>query len=44
MSSAHRRFTELIEAGMFHAFWRHGLLSYDDLAGIGCECCRPTAR
>ena len=34
-SSAHRRFTE--EAGVFHEFWRQGLLSYDGLVGIDWE-------
>ena len=33
-SSAHRRFTEWVEAGVFHEFWRRGLLSYEALAGI----------
>jgi transposase len=27
-SSAHRRFTEWVEAGVFHEFWRLGLLSW----------------
>jgi transposase len=36
-SSAHRRFTEWVEAGVFHEFWRQGLLSYDGLAGIDWE-------
>jgi hypothetical protein len=34
-SKAHRRFTE--EAGVFHEFWRQGLLSYDGLVGIDWE-------
>src|SRR4051812_28657402 len=34
-SKAHRRFTE--EAGVFHEFWRQGLLSYDGLIGIDWE-------
>jgi putative transposase len=34
-SKAHRRFTE--EAGVFHEFWRLGLLSYDGLVGIDWE-------
>jgi transposase len=35
-SSAHRRFTE--EAGVFHEFWRQGLLSYDGgSTGSGCR-------
>ncbi len=33
-SSAHRRFQEWAEAGVFAAFWRKGLLAYDALAGI----------
>jgi transposase len=36
-SSAHRRFTEWVEAGVFHEFWRQGLLSYDALVGIDWE-------
>lgn len=33
-SSAHRRFQEWVEAGVFEAFWREGLLAYDGFAGI----------
>jgi transposase len=33
-SSAHRRFSEWAEAGVFEAFWREGLLAYDELRGI----------
>jgi transposase len=33
-SSAHRRFQEWVEAGVFEAFWREGLLAYDALDGI----------
>ncbi len=33
-SSAHRRFQEWAEAGVFAAFWREGLLAYDGLLGI----------
>jgi putative transposase len=33
-SSAHRRFVEWTEAGVFLEFWRQGLFAYDDLAGI----------
>jgi transposase len=33
-SSAHRRFQEWAEAGVFEAFWREGLLAYDEVAGI----------
>jgi len=33
-ASAHRRFQEWAEAGVFAAFWREGLLAYDALKGI----------
>ncbi|MBP1152546.1 transposase [Methylocaldum sp. RMAD-M] len=33
-SSAHRRFVEWTEAGVFQAFWREGLLAYDALKGL----------
>ena len=33
-SSAHRRFQEWERAGVFHAFWRQGLLEYDERVGI----------
>ena len=33
-SSAHRRFQEWTEAGVFEAFWHAGLLAYDELEGI----------
>jgi transposase len=33
-SSAHRRFQEWTEAGVFEAFWRDGLLAYDAVQGI----------
>jgi transposase len=33
-SSAHRRFLEWTEAGVFQEFWRRGLLAYDQLLGI----------
>jgi transposase len=33
-SSAHRRFVEWTEAGVFLEFWRRGLLAYDALKGI----------
>lgn len=33
-SSAYRRFREWLDAGVFHEFWRHGLLAYDDAKGI----------
>jgi transposase len=33
-SSAHRRFLEWTEAGVFHELWRQGLAEYDRLVGI----------
>ena len=33
-SSAHRRFQEWVDAGVFEAFWRRGLLAVDMLQGI----------
>lgn len=36
-SSAHRRFQEWAEAGVFEEFWRQGLLAYDKLKGIEWE-------
>ena len=33
-SSAYRRFREWLDAGVFEAFWRRGLLEYDELKGI----------
>jgi len=33
-SSAYRRFREWIDAGVFEAFWRLGVLEYDELKGI----------
>ena len=33
-SSAHRRFREWTEAGVFLAFWQEGLLSYEELKGV----------
>jgi transposase len=33
-SSAHRRFQEWTEAGVFEQFWSLGLLCYDELEGI----------
>jgi putative transposase len=33
-SSAHRRFMEWMEAGVFQEFWRRGLLAYDEFVGI----------
>ncbi len=36
-SSAYRRFREWLAAGVFHEFWRQGLLAYDALVGIDWE-------
>ena len=36
-SSAHRRFQDWVKAGVFEAFWRQELLSYDELKGIEWE-------
>jgi len=33
-SSAYRRFREWLDAGVFHEFWRQGLLAYDEAKGI----------
>ena len=33
-SSAHRRFQEWEQAGVFHEIWRQGLLDYDAVVGI----------
>ena len=33
-SSAHRRFQEWEQAGVFHEIWRQGLLEYDKVVGI----------
>lgn len=33
-STAHSRFQKWVQAGVFHAFWRQGLLAYDELKGI----------
>jgi transposase len=33
-SSAYRRFREWLATGVFHEFWRRGLLAYDETAGI----------
>ena len=33
-STAHRRFLEWTEAGVFKRFWQAGLLQYDELKGI----------
>ena len=32
--SAHRRFQEWEQAGVFHEIWRQGLLAYDEVVGI----------
>ncbi len=36
-SSAHRRFQEWVDAGVFAEFWRQGLLAYDGLHGVDWE-------
>ena len=36
-SSAHRRFQEWAQAGVFEEFWRQGLCAYDELNGIEWE-------
>ena len=36
-SSAHRRFLEWTEAGVFEEFWRRGLLAYDEFVGLAWE-------
>lgn len=36
-SSAHRRFSEWAQAGVFEEFWRQGLLAYEELQGIEWE-------
>lgn len=36
-SSAHRRFQEREQAGVFHEIWRQGLLDYDEVVGIDWE-------
>ena len=36
-SSAHRRFQEWTEAGVFRDLWSRGLLAYDELQGIEWE-------
>jgi len=33
-SSAHRRFQEWEQAGVFYEIWRQGLLAYDEVVGI----------
>lgn len=33
-STAHRRFLEWVEAGVFERFWQEGLLCYDELKGL----------
>ncbi len=36
-SSAHRRFSEWTQAGVFEEFWRQGLIAYDERHGIQWE-------
>lgn len=36
-SSAHRRFSEWAQAGVFEEFWRQGLLAYAELQGVDWE-------
>lgn len=36
-STAHKRFEEWVNAGVFHAFWKRGLERYDNEIGIDCE-------
>jgi transposase len=36
-SSAHRRFIEWTEAGVFEEFWKRGLVKYDKQRGIGWD-------
>ena len=33
-STAHTRFQEWVTAGVFHQFWKKGLLEYDNLRGL----------
>lgn len=33
-ASAYRRYREWLDAGVFHEFWRQGLLAYDETKGI----------
>lgn len=33
-STAHRRFQQWEQAGVFHEIWRQGLLAYDEQVGI----------
>jgi putative transposase len=33
-SSAHRRFVEWVESGVFEKFWQEGLLAYDEVKGL----------
>ena len=40
-SSAHRRFQEWTQAGVFRDLWNRGLLAYDELQGIEWECHCP---
>ena len=43
-SSAHRRFQEWEQAGVFHEIWRQGLLDYDERSGSTGPGCRATGR
>jgi transposase len=36
-SSAHRRFQEWVQGGVFEQFWRRGLLAYEQLHGVEWE-------
>jgi len=36
-STAHARFQEWVQAGVFLEFWKAGLLEYDELKGIDWE-------
>ena len=38
-ASAHRRFTEWRDAGVFEEFWRQGLLEYDEAEGLDWSWC-----
>jgi transposase len=36
-STAHKRFQEWVQAGVFHSLWTQGLLAYDECRGIDWE-------
>lgn len=38
-SSAHRRFSEWRDAGVFEEFWRQGLIEYDEMKGLDWSWC-----